>query len=370
MLSLFFAFSLGIFREFTRETYDEAIASIDTVPVFVLVYLDSEVVSSRVIGRFKDLMNSTGEAAIGFAVECANQFELCNDLNTEYYPSIIAMRSINNFYHRVYHGNFTPSSLIAFAESVIEPNIQFIDSLSSIEYLSDGFTEVTVPLYIGPDAKPKGDEFAPFLNNLSYFIRASNRTLATYQDSHESFKVYIGPNCPIVYKGEMNRDKILDFIYQYRYPVLHKFTYEQFYTYHQQMPMILVLAAKHLGEDYSTILSEISGRLCGKFVFGWLDPFSDRRFNITFRHDPEDPTLFAYVDRTNHKVFKLLKRPDTQIVHQFIMNVTHYYDQGGDWDNGWAILGAFILLIFTSIFLLVYNSTYQQCLNNINELFF
>ncbi|EAY21339.1 hypothetical protein TVAG_167140 [Trichomonas vaginalis G3] len=315
-------------------------------------------------------MNQTTDRAVGFSVECSEQFELCNDLNAQYFPSIIAMRSVYSFYHRLYHGNFTPSSLITFVETVIDPPIQYLDSLGSIDLLSDGFMNVTVPVYFGPNAKPKGEEFIPFLTNLSNFIYAANRTFATYYDSSEHMKIYISPNCGLLYNGPMNQKSILKFMEDYKYPILHKFTYEQFSTYHPDVPMLAILSTRPLSEEYASILSDVSSKLCGKFIFGWLDPFSDRRYNITFKNDPEDPTLFAYVDRTNHKIFKLLKRPDTQIVHQFVLNVTHFYEQGEDWDNGWAIFGAFILLILTSIFLLVYNSTYQKCISNINELFF
>ena len=365
--------SYSKFERYSQEKFLEYVEKSEEIPVFALFYLQQEQRSSIVLPRFQAKMDSyTNEQAIGFQIECSEEYFICSKFHANYFPSILAIKSTNSFFHKLYKGNFTESSISNFIDSIINPKIIKINDLSVTDSLTEPSSDASIPLMIIPKKNNSREKDPEIMNEISSYVVASNRTLYSYDSEtfQQELRLYTAPNCYIKYDGKLEKYDVLSFIYNNRYSIFHQFNYDEFSTYYPDEKMILVVSFKGLTEEYSTILSDVSARLCGKYIFGWVNPFSDRRFNVTFKQDPEDPTVFAYVDRKDHKVFKLLKKPDSQLVHQFILNVTHYYDKGEDWDNGWAIFASFILIIVLSVFLIGYNNAYQSCLNWINELCF
>lgn len=355
---------------YTRSVFTKAINASSNVPVFILFYLNNEPRSTRIIPRFQGIIKKTEEDVFGTSIECSEEFGICSDYGAKIFPSILAIKSNNKFYQKLYAGNFTENSIKHFVKTITDPKIVQIEDLSDTDSFVDPSNDLSAPLLVMKSGKQGTN--SNFTKRLASFTAAANRTLYTYDGGSQkpAFKVFVGPNCDFEYNGEITEANALNFLEDYKFNIYHRFTYEEFSTYHKETPMILVVSFKGLTEDYSAILADVSGKLCKRFIFGWVDPFSDRRFNITFKQDPEDPTVFAFVDRTEHKVFKLLKKPSSQLVHQFVLNVTHFYEKGGDWDNGWPVFAAFALIIVVSIFLIGYNNAYQSCIHAINELCF
>lgn len=370
MLSIFCSFSRSLYINYTRSGFIKAINASDEVPVFALFYLKQEPRSTRVIPRFQEIIQKTEEKVVGVAIECVSEFGTCAEYDAKIFPSILAIRSTDRFYQKLYAGNFTEPSIKSFIKTITNPKIVQIEDLTVTDSFVDPSNDMSFPLLINA-GQNHGTE-KELTKQIASYSAAANRTLYTYDGGSQkpSLRVFVGPNCDVEYTGDLNKEEALKFLEDNKFNIYHKFKYEEFATYHLEKPMLLVVSFKGLTEEYSTILSDVSGKLCQKFIFGWVDPFSDRRFNITFKQDPEDPTVFAYVDRTEHKVFKLLKKPCSQLVHQFVLNVTHYYEKGGDWDNGWPVFTAFALIIILSIFLIGCNNAYQSCIHAINEMCF
>ena len=373
IFSFLFSLSYSKFERFSQEFFEKSVEKSEEIPVFALFYLQQEQRSSIVLPRFQAIMDSyTNDQGIGFQIECSEDYFVCAKYKAKYFPSILAIKSKDPFFQKLYNGNFTESSIHNFIDTIINPKIVKINDLSVTDSFTYPTSDTSVPLMIVPKKNNSREKDPEILNEIAPYVFASNRTLYSYDSEtfQQELRLYIAPNCYLKYKDSLEKEKVLKFINNNRYNIYHQFTYEEFSSYFPDMKMILVVSFKGLTEEYSTILSDVSAKMCGRYVFGWVNPFSDRRFNVTFKQDPEDPTVFAYVDRTEHKVFKLLKKPDSQLVHQFILNVTHYYEKGEDWDNGWAIFGSFILIIILSVFLIGYNNAYQSCLNWVNELCF
>ena len=372
ILPFLFSFSFSHFEKFTKAKFNEALTTASEKPVFALFYLEKEQRSSIVIPRYQSIMDSIGGNSIGFQIECAEQYYICAKYKAKYFPSILAIKSSDPFLQKLYKGNFTESSIRDFVTSIVNPRVLTIQDFSVTDSLIDPQSDASIPLLVTPKKQHQKEKQPEIIAEIAPFISASNRSLYTIEgtSSNQELQLYIAPNCHIPYNGNFSKDSIIQFIYENRFNIYHQYTYEEFSSYKTDQHMILVVSFKGLTEEYSTILSDVASKLCGQFVFGWVNPFSDRRFNVTFKQEPEDPTVFAFIDRNEHRVFKLLKKPDSQLVHQFVLNVTHYYEKGGDWDNGWAIFGAFLLIMIMSTYLIVYNSTYQSCLTWINELCF
>jgi len=329
----------------------------------VVVYFGHGNIQLSRIGliKYKSIQEKYEKSVLFYDMDCVEDYFFCKFFRVSDFPSILLIRGYDRFYHRRYSGNFSAKSIESFLDNYVTPPVRVINDISDFLTHVDQQIDTSIPLF------QCNSDFSDLAIELSSISMATGRQLFVKGSQELSFDMYLSSDCMIRYDGNTTKQPMLNFIYENRFSIIHKFTYEEIQTYRTDLPMLLLVSTRGFKEEHHILLSEIAKKLCGNYVFGWVNPFEDRRLNITFQQQPEDPSNVAYVDRKKKQVFKLLKPPTITNVQRFVLNVTTFNQRSKEWDNGIPVFVAVILVILISYVVLYFNNIYQGVLLKLIE---